>query len=850
MPPAPAKVDLRSACFDSYCPGLALAKIPVTPGTQAGSTAFMAGFAQQLTGKNGIWTTIQKDFDAEIVAHDSTWPYDPYNQIAGMQQWDGARLSVHVAATCNEAFTAFEQAEKLAGHAVPDPSTLDWKTLPNCKAAGAWLEKGYVSWFQFQVMDHFKQPALGGQVPNAWDPFGIWKLKGNFTPALTWWQGGSTFYPMARYAQLFDKDFLTIARPHIMAALCGLEVGTSMTGTWDFKAPSVATPTSQWLLRVNSWAQMTTALLRTEKLLGIPASPTDCAAGTYSSADALATTETLAINTQLAADTGGEQPEYHSAYGNFIFEQLAQLMTTPSSQKVYDAAAAVYRDEMWDIAANFAPATGTMAGPSGRNYDLFLGSQNAWEAYTFPLYIQPFFHPYCDTLGTCGKTTLDVQTPQVSAEPTTRVFDTLFAMWQLGGFGTFAYRDDVALFETGYRTNVQRAGFTIGKDRQHFVSPYYSMGNAGDDDNLTTDNYTLSARLGGPPNPAYPLTPVRGGKDTSHTFTVGEVRTMLTAGDNPFDASSGVPGEGAQLTPRQVVAQYQSLMLVTQLAVPGPSGGGKYGNFTSPLSSNLLLPLAVDEIDVDSTPLPRTNGAATALPADGLVTLRLGNASIVIRTLTMERSATTSLLDVSKPTPVGVVAPGSAKHQYGVEWQVDDAGYALGYGKVVFTHKAASDLVNRPYHVAWLWAGGLTRTEKELAALQQTVRDAVVTSSFATTGKWDYTSNMFDGSYAGTDPTGADTWTIVAAIAGHALRVRRQDVYLPWNNSSAFGQYNGTFPYYTLFERTWDGAPTMPEDWTNTSAYVTQNHAVKGSDANLTIPYSADQFFQPHLSTP
>jgi hypothetical protein len=42
----------------------------------------------------------------------------------------------------------------------------------------------------------------------------------------------------------------------------------------------------------------------------------------------------------------------------------------------------------------------------------------------------------------------------------------------------------------------------------------------------------------------------------------------------------------------------------------------------------------------------------------------------------------------------------------------------------------------------------------------------------------------------------------------------------------------------------------MPVDWSDTSAFVQQNKAVKISDANLTIPHSAAEFFQPHLAQP
>jgi hypothetical protein len=260
-----------------------------------------------------------------------------------------------------------------------------------------------------------------------------------------------------------------------------------------------------------------------------------------------------------------------------------------------------------------------------------------------------------------------------------------------------------------------------------------------------------------------------------------------------------------------------------------------------------MLPLAVDEMYADEQPLPRTNGTAVALPAGTIVTLRLGEASIVIRALVHEVSGSSRLSRVDTATPSAVVPPGSGAYRNEIQWQVDDSSHRVGYGKVVFAHKLASDSVNRPYHIAWLWAGGLTRTAAELAALQRLVREVPVSSTFATAGRWDPASNMFTGAYEGTDPVGSSTWTIEARVAGHSLRVERQDVYDPWSNDPIYRAWNSSFPYYTIFERTWDGSPTMPADWSDTRAFVQEHGAIQGSNAYLSIPHSPADFFQPHL---
>lgn len=807
----------------------------------------MAGFAEQLTGTNGFLTQIKAIYDSDMT-HGPDWEWEYYNRIVNKQDWEPNLLIAKVGILCNRAYVSHKGREAKAGRAV-DPTALDWKTLPDCLAAGQWLEKAYGAWFQYQMMTHEIEPGTGGWEPNPWDHFGMWNTASANHPHRHWFEGSGYFSPYARYTHLFGADFLKSSRPRIMASLCALRVGSSNTGTYDFEAPGAAGAGAQWLLKVNAWVQMTTALLRTEKLLGIGASATDCSgAGTFSSVDALSTTERLTANTKQHVDQVGHD-EYNGSYGHVIIEQLLNMMAAPSSQRVYDDVAPVYRSMLWDISANFSPPTGTPTGPASRNFDLLMNSHNALENFVLPLFVQPFFHPYCDRLKTCLASTPAKPILPASAGPSLRWFDSFFAMWQLGGFGVFPYHDTLRLAVANpIRTNVQRAGLPAGKDRQNFVSPYYSLGNAGDEPELLADNYLLTARLGGAPNSGFPATPEPGGA-TDHTFAIADARHMLTSQDDPFvtTATDNRPGLGAQLTPRQITAQYQSWMLVTQLAVPGQSNSTSYGSFNLPLSSNLLLPLAVDELSAEDQPLPRTSGVAAALPPGVILTLRLGDAAIVIRTIVHETSAGSNLKPVDRVTPSTVVAPGSGAYQAAIQWQVDESSYKVGYGKVVFAHKVASDAANRPYHIAWLWAGGLARNAAELAALRTLVKDAPITSTFQTAGKWDYASNMFTGAYEGMTPVGSSTWTVEAKVAGHSLRVKRQDVYDPWSNDPMWLRWNSTFPYYSVFERTWDGTPTMPDDWSDTSAFVREHRAIQGSRAYLSIPYAAEEFYQPHI---
>ncbi len=851
-PAATIATDETLACFDSYCPRQSLARIPKTRLVHAGAPSIRAAFAKKILGDTGFLPRIAAIRKSDLT-HPTDWEWSYENRVAQKQNWEASLIAMHVALWCHDAFEPFAAAEVVAGRARPDAATLDWKTIPECRAAGQWLAKVQAAWFTYQVMQHSTEPATGGWVPKPWDGYGMWKYGTTYDPVAQWFSGCSWFYPYARYAHLLSAEFLGTSRPRIMAALCALKTASSNIGTYDFEAPTAAASGAQWLLKVDSWVQMTTALLRTEKLLGVTAEATDCAGkGTFSSADALALTEKLTQNTRAYVERFGLS-EQHTSYGHVILDALAQMMSTPSSQKVYDDISAVYRSFLWDVGANFSPSSGTVTGPTNRNHDLFMGSHGIYMNFEVPAFVQPYFRPYCDTLASCLPDTPTTAVPKVSAAPTLPYFRTLFAIWQAAGYAHMPLGDVKALtIDRPVRTNVQKAGAGDGADRQHFVAPTYSMGNAGDDASLAAINYRLTARLGGAPNAAYPLTPDDVPSQKDNTFTVGEIRHMLSSTDDPFRRASPseAPGIGMQLIPRQITAQHQSFMLVTQLATPG-SEGSKYGPFDRALSSNLLLPLAVDEIWANGSPLPRALGSATALPENGLITLRLRDASIVIRPIVVERSGTSNLAVVTSNGDGAVVAPGSGAATKAVQWQVDASSHPIGYGKIVYTHKLASDVVNRPYHVAWLWAGGVTRTDAERRALEALVRDAPVkVNTMTSSGIWKNEGNVFVDMYVGQAPLGECHWIIEVEIGGHRLRVDRDDFFHPWGNSPLYRTWNSTPPFYTSFTRTFDDLPTMPpKDWADSdvASFVSRTGALVLDHASMSIGHPAGKYLQPHL---
>lgn len=808
------------ACFDSYCPHRSLAHVAVQTVAQAGTDAYRHALRTRLLDAGGYLSRI-RDIDDSDRKYHSTDEWNYYNRVADKHDWESQLITSYVALSCAR---AFEERAKVGDP--PNASTLDWTTLPGCRDAGAWLEKVYDAWFAVQHMTHEPQPASGGFVPKEWDGYGVWPDNGEFNPVRQWFSGSAWFYPIARYTHLVSKEFAERARTHTMAALCGLRVGSSNVGTYDFESATAASTGAQWLLQVNSWVQMTTTLLRLEQTLGVEAASTDCANGTFSSKDALATTETLTKNTRAYVERYG-QTEYQSSYGHVILDSLVQMATTPSSQKVHDDAVAIYRAAMWDVAANFSPSVGTPTGPGNRNHDLFLGSHGAWMNFEIPLYVQPFFHPYCDALGSCVGGGDPV--PPVSAPSALPYFRTLFALWQVAGYGPSPYADVRALtVDRPYRTNFENAGREAGKDRQQFIAPTYSLGHAGDDTNLLAINYHLTARLGGAPNASQPATPdLVSHSSEPDTFVTGEIRHMLVSNDDPFrtDASGFLPGLDLQITPRQVVAQYQSYMLVTHLAGPGEEGSTKYGPFDHPLSSNLLFPLAVDEIRADGALLPREKGSAVTLRDGAVITLRLHDASIVIRPLVVER----------------------VDDAYATTWQVDDSSFRIGYGKLVYTHKKATDVVNRPYHVAWLWAAGVTHDDAERQALEALVSSATVKSTLTPKGKWSTTGNVFDLATP-TDlvPPGSCAWSIEVGLRDHVLRVDREDVYQPWGNDPKYSQLDATPPFQTTFSRTWDGAPTMPTDWSTADTFFASKPAIGPTPAYRSIGYSSSDYLQLH----
>jgi hypothetical protein len=174
-------------------------------------------------------------------------------------------------------------------------------------------------------------------------------------------------------------------------------------------------------------------------------------------------------------------------------------------------------------------------------------------------------------------------------------------------------------------------------------------------------------------------------------------------------------------------------MLMTELAAPFADSNNLY---TMPLSTQLTVPLALDELSVNGQILPRAMNTSLALPPLSTIHMRLNNATIAFRLVFHEYSNASGFKTVNSVTPVPMVPVNSAAYEYALQWQVDSQSWFQGYGRLIIAHKKSTDPNAQPYHVAHLWAGGLIRTNDEFNAFVDYVQQIPITSSFTFKGGW------------------------------------------------------------------------------------------------------------------
>lgn len=484
------------------------------------------------------------------------------------------------------------------------------------------------------------------------------------------------------------------------------------------------------------------------------------------------------------------------------------------------------------------------------------------------MFLRPLYPPSCVVEerrrsgdGTVSRTHLNLCTVESNrlprGEPSiwseeNNVLRLLHTAQLCGGVGWLPYDPTVSIsLRHPYRIAVSKVTEHLAQARYNFVSPQWTIGFGGEEPGSNGMANTVVARLAGTPNPGTPVAMVKQREPTRvHAF----VRLMSDATDTPFHKTSewADPGHEQNQLSRFVNVQHQGFLLTTALVA------GRPGRATpqSPWNTDILVPLTVDTILADDVPLPRTVGSVVALPPHVILTVRHRQASIVVRILRFDTSPYSPMLNATSIRTIpysAKYAPGAGLQEYTLQWQVDTPSLILGCGRITLHHKHRdSDTATGAYRVATLWAAAHTASDREMHALQRTVRHARWQETLRLSN-WSPTDQPWSGNpsraWDGKSVLGSGDWLTEVTVGGVQLRVDRRDVYQPNHRDAAYTHINAPLnlpPYQlTRIERTVDGTDPFARFFDPAVAGATR--------ASQGIQYEGvaeAQLLQPHVDKP
>ena len=714
-----------------------------------------------------------------------------------------------------------------------------------------------------------KQVTDPSAVFGPYDQFGLFATATGFntTPSqsLHWWTAGNYGTTLSHYTHLYSNDFIRQARIHVMASLTALYSSITHWGLWsNFMA-------AQSITRVVGFTSHAFFIIQSETVLrnrGVWNTATDTITaddwlnGKWTNTGAL-TVARWAINNVTQGVQSSGIYEYQSSYYGWDFDYVNMGMQHAPTQDIYDSYMLIMKTLWYDVTGNFHPESGTASGPNNRQYDFLMASHTAQGGFELPLAIHSMTRPYCSGNGlfqngniynppwitllsfigsnSAAVDACDTQSPSSippSAQSNSPQMSLLHWPWLVSGLGYIPY--DIVknvMLDMPCRLVEQLFYPTGYAARSNFITPDYSIGWA-DDDNGHMSSINVMARLSGQYDSGKPQYFDRG--ITTESNTVNLIQLMYTNTDNPIQSSVAPTGN---LFKRVQGAQYQSFQLITTLAAHGTPNSFSYPTtFTNSLTSDVVIPLAVDALYADSTPLPVISDSSLALPPATLITVRHKNASVVIRLLYSEHSSTSTIstaTSIETLTDTAAIQPGVGVHAYTYMYICDAYSYSQGVARISIQHKNSDgDISNRPYYNAILMAAGVTRTDAEMVALQNTVRNAAFTSTFANDANW--SQQIFTGvtNYNNLAAVSNGRWTASVTLPSSVdLTVQRTDTYQPWSNDPVYKVGVGAiYPFYTTSRRI--------------------VNSVESLQFNINQPYRSTpvnpctQYYQPHLTIP
>jgi len=774
-----------------------------------------------------------------------------------------------------------------------DPTTRPIESLVNSEFDSLqihWLEdmprnNASVSWFMTYIEAVMSKMCL---VPNTikyrgsdpFDAFGLFEgMDGpGYNQQVMHFYTGDYAYLVGHYLKLFPSSFIRKIRTSIYASLAAQwNVYISRMGILDRL-------TNQWLLRVIGWTESAYVILRSEAILKARGdwqpsdgwTSTNWPMGQVTNADMLQQAESFMDTLVNRMATVGHF-EFQSTYYGYIFDMLSQSMLHAPSQYAYNGLEKIWKMYWTDAAAHWLPGSASFSGSSGRHYDLFSGVGSKVDLWDVPLMMQQMYRTHCalnemdateavsttvkgDVLNLCSNVSPLVGELSIGTDDF-NMLRMLHAGMMVTGIGGYMPYDALMNLTIASPIRTIRSVFSEmhGQERFDFFTPSYQIGFAGEEAYSVSANILLVARLAGIPLPGAPTSITEPNRPT---HTIPFIRIMTENNDDPCYRPSlyGVAGMYQQCQSRQVVSQYQSFILWTAL-LAGSNDMSTTADFQKPWNTNLILPLPVDGLYANEVKLPIADGTVVALPPDVILTVRHGSASIVLRALRFDKQD--YIKDATKIQPLTGVSDkyksGVGTQEYSLTWQVDATTIQAGVGRVVIHHKhrSTTDLKQKHWRVALLWGAGRTRTDKEMYALQRSIRHATYNESIQPLGGWNPGDQPWSGTpsswpnYDPRVPCGSSLWDASVQIGSDInLRVKREDVYQPWKSDPIYrtlrqGPLNLPPYYLRSFERLVNGKDIFEDlfDW-RTDNYNKDHQALHWT------AHKEEEWFEPHISAP
>jgi hypothetical protein len=489
--------------------------------------------------------------------------------------------------------------------------------------------------------------------------------------------------------------------------------------------------------------------------------------------------------------------EFNSTYYIYALDMIVRVLFWAPSQPIYDRFYEMLQLYWWDIAANYFLGSNSLSGAIGRGYNLLLGARERHDTYLINIFMRTFNET--EAIPSLPPSQDSAFTLEDNYELHFSLFQYYFLLCTQQSYDPWL---DLANFLLNQPCRVveQRISSAKGQERYNFIhSDHYSMGHAAEDHYETNNNSLLAVKLAGPKaDHCAQLT----SSYNSGVFSLNLIRILVDRVNN--NEIYGKQCHDLQLSGRLLTVQHRNFMLVSSLVAPSSNNFWENypDQFSDALNTNILLPLAAQEIRANNQLLPMKispetsqNGAvAVAIPLNSVISVQHGSSVCLLRVLHAEFSQNSSISHAkSLETYSNWDELYSGKQGASLIYQLDRNSVAYNSSRLTIHHKHSGENSLQPFHTSYLLAclsninnnSDLQRAIDKFAAIPVENKLECV---------------EFDGKTEG----GSSEWHISAQISPElAISVHRKELFSKekhWNDKN-YGDSSWKAPYIMREQR-------------------------------------------------